>query len=198
MLIVAPRGRISTWRTPSLSQKTLAIPLPADAIARNLFGSGQSACFHCFDARFDSDAKWCTQVSSHVMMRSRKSSPSLSKHSFNSVQPSTLLCQSKAESCLGTLRAQTFRKWKCSWMIVFTVPTEIFVPCAISRQVMRRLSRIRRSTRWMFAGMTAVGWEPPRPGSSLTDVQPSLKRLHHPNVLLRLSVSSPYCAWSLL
>ena len=74
------------------------------------------------------------------------------------VQPSTLLCRSKAESCLGTQRVLTFRKCKCSWMTVFTVPTEGFVSCAISRQVMRRLSRIRRSTHWMFTGMTAVGW----------------------------------------
>ena len=103
----------------------------------------------------------------------------LAFRSFNSVQPSTLLCRSKAENCLGTQRALTFRKCKCSWMIVFTVPTERFVSCAISRQVMRRLSRIRRSTRWMFAGMTALGWEPPRPGSSLTEVRPSLKSLHH-------------------
>jgi hypothetical protein len=47
---------------------------------------------------------------------------------------------------------------------VFTVTTEKFVFCAISRQVMRRLSRIRRSTCWMFTGMTVVSWEPPRPG----------------------------------
>jgi len=31
-------------------------------------------------------------------------------------------------------------------------------------------------------------------GLSLTDVRPYLKRLHHSNVLLRLSVSSPYGA----
>ena len=46
-------------------------------------------------------------------MRSRKSWPSLSKRS-NSVQPSTLPCRSKAESCLGTQRALTFLKYKCS------------------------------------------------------------------------------------
>ena len=45
---------------------------------------------------------------------------------------------------------------------------------------------------------TAACWQTPRPGSSLTDVRPSLRRLHHSNVLLRLSVSSPYSAWSLL
>ena len=39
----------------------------------------------------------------------------------------------------------------------------------------------------------SVGWVPPRPRSLLTDVQPTLKRLHHSYVLLRLSVSSPYC-----
>ncbi|CAI9578657.1 unnamed protein product [Staurois parvus] len=59
---------------------------------------------------------------------------------------------------------------------------------------MCQLSRIRRYTRSMFTGLTAVGWEPPHPGSTLTDVRPSLKHLHHLNVLLRLSVSSPYCA----
>jgi len=40
-----------------LSQKTLAITLPADAIARNFFGGGESACFHCFDAHFGSGVK---------------------------------------------------------------------------------------------------------------------------------------------
>ena len=34
-----------------------AITLPADAIARNFFGGGESACFHCFDAHFDSGVK---------------------------------------------------------------------------------------------------------------------------------------------
>ena len=58
---------------------------------------------------------------------------------------------------------------------------------------MRRLSRNRSSTRWMFTGMTAAVCEPPRPGSSLTQVRPSLKRLHHSYVLLPLSVSSPHC-----
>ena len=104
-------------------------------------------------------------------MRYRISWPSLSKRSLKSVQPSTLLCRLKAEISLGTQRALTFRKCKWSWIIVFTVPTERFFSCAISRQVMRRISRIRRSTRWMFTEMTAVGWEPPRPGSSLTDVR---------------------------
>ena len=37
------------------------------------------------------------------------------------------------------------------------------------------------------------GLEPPRPGSSLTDVRPSLKHLHHSDVLLRLRVSPPHC-----
>ncbi|CAI9583906.1 unnamed protein product [Staurois parvus] len=45
-----------------------------------------------------------------------------------------------------------------------------------------------------ITGMTAVGFEPPWWGLSLMDVRPSLKHLHHSNVLLRLSVSSPYCA----
>ena len=55
---MAPRGRKSTWIMPHLSQKTLAITLPADAIARNFFGGGESTCFHCFDACFDSIVKW--------------------------------------------------------------------------------------------------------------------------------------------
>jgi len=37
--------------------ETLAITLPADTIAQNFFGGGESTCFHCFDARFDSRVK---------------------------------------------------------------------------------------------------------------------------------------------
>ncbi|CAI9553536.1 unnamed protein product, partial [Staurois parvus] len=40
--------------------------------------------------------------------------------------------------------------------------------------------------------MTTVGWEPLWPGSSLTNVWPFFKHLHHSNVLLQLSVSSPF------
>ena len=170
MLIIRPLGIKSTWLTQRLSQKTLAINLPAEAIVRNVFGGGESACFHSFDACYDRGVKWCTEDSSHLVMRSRISWPSLSKRSFKSVQPSNLLCRSKAENCLGTQRALNFRKCKCSWIIVFTVPKERFFSCAISRQLMCRISRIRRSTRWMFPVMTAVGCEPTRPGSSLTDV----------------------------
>jgi len=42
---------------PHLSQKTLAIALPADAIAQNFVGGGESSSFHCFDACFDSGVK---------------------------------------------------------------------------------------------------------------------------------------------
>ncbi|CAI9568016.1 unnamed protein product [Staurois parvus] len=52
---------------------------------------------------------------------------------------------------------------------------------------MHRLFRIRRSTSWMFTEMTAVGWEPPRPGSSLIDIQPFLKHAHNSNVFLQLN-----------
>lgn len=44
--------------------------------------------------------------------------------------PSEMMCPG---FCLGTQCLLTFRKCKCSWMFVFTVPTEIFVSCAISR-----------------------------------------------------------------
>ena len=96
-----------------LSQKTLTITLPADVIAQNFFGGGESACFHCFDARFDSGVKWCTQASSHVMTRSRKSWPSLSKHSFNPVQPSNLVPIKSGKlswypACANFSKTQTF------------------------------------------------------------------------------------------
>lgn len=51
-------------------------------------------------------------------------------------QHSTLLCCSKAESCLVTQYVLTFENCKCSWMTVFTVPTERFISFAISWQVM--------------------------------------------------------------
>lgn len=35
----------------------LAITLPADAIAWNFGGVGESVCFHCFDACFKSGVK---------------------------------------------------------------------------------------------------------------------------------------------
>lgn len=45
-----------------------------------------------------------------------------------------------------TPSALTFWKCKCSWLIVYTVCTQRFVSCAMSRQVLRWLSRIKRST----------------------------------------------------
>lgn len=180
-----------------LSQKTLDMTLLTDAIAQNIFGGSECARICCFDAHFDSSVKLCTQFLSHVMMCSRKSWPSLPKQSFNSRLQLFFLCQSKVKSCLGTQR-MLFWKRKCSWIIVFTIPTERLISCEMSQQIMHRLSSLKFSTWWMFPGVTAESWEPLWSESSLMDMWPSLKRLQLLSFLLQHSITTTFCVWSLL
>lgn len=92
---------------------------------------------------------------------------------FNSVQTGTLLCHTKEESCLGIQHTLTFRKG--SWMIMFIVPSEIFISC-LSRQIMRRLSN----------------WQPPRKGRRIGQrLHPSnIKTSHHWSVMRVLCSTS--------
>lgn len=86
------------------------------------------------------------------------------------LQSCNLLFRSKAESCLGIQCALILWKCKCSWMMIFIIPTDRCVYSASWRQIICQLSRIRRSTHWMFTGMTAVGSEPSRSESSFITI----------------------------
>ena len=61
-------SRKSSMTKPFWSQNTDSITLPVDGRVLNFFVVGESACFHCIEACFVSGSKWCTPVSSKVMI----------------------------------------------------------------------------------------------------------------------------------
>jgi len=69
-LIVTPFGKNSTSNTPSLSQKTVAMTLPAERVTLNFLGLGEVEWQHSFDCCFVSGMKWCAHDSSPVTMES--------------------------------------------------------------------------------------------------------------------------------
>jgi len=74
-LTVSLGGEKCNRSTPCMSQNTVAISFPELVDVLNFLMVGDPGCFHAIECTFVSEQYWCTEVSSPVMICSKKSSP---------------------------------------------------------------------------------------------------------------------------
>ena len=160
----------------------ITITFPADGTTLNFFGVGEPANFHTELTCFPSGSYWCSHDSSPMITYSRNASPPSAMTRSTPRNVSTCTAFSSGVNRRGTQRTQTRVIWRCSCIIVKTLPYEILNALLRLRNVINRSSQIIAEAVLILTSVTAEAMTPGPP--SLTQrTRQSLKSMNHLNTV---------------